>query len=221
MAASGFWGHTGDEYNVKNLDAFGGNLDFTYRFGGGASPFFVNVALGAFGGSLQFGCDESSRCDKTADDKSFDSDAAYVEWLGSDAGKKSYGFWNVQERVLAGVDFSAGYFIFGAALGAQLFQGNSDYDDMRATLDDENLVDDVDGNFGVGATSALWFGSYLGRHGQYGNIVAEMDMLYKGGVDHWTMATKLTYAHPSGFFVGASEGSLMSFTVYAGKKFVF
>ena len=50
LAASGFYGHTGDAYNVENLNAGGGNVGVTYRLGGVLSPIFVNAAAGAFGG---------------------------------------------------------------------------------------------------------------------------------------------------------------------------
>ena len=213
MAASGFYGHTGEDNNVENLNAGGGNLGATYRLGGTLSPLFVNAAVGAFAGSLQFGCDESSRCDT--------SDVKYNSWLKSDAGKDSYGFWNVQERILVGADFNVGYAIFGLAGGVQLYQGGSDYDDMRQTLDDVSVIDNRDEKNGLGAISAVWLGSYLGRQGQYGNLVAELDLFYKGDVDDWTSSVKWTYTHPTGFFGGAAYGNLMELTLFAGKQFVF
>jgi hypothetical protein len=216
LAASGFYGHTGDAYNVENLNAGGGNVGVTYRLGGKLSPLFANVAVGAFGGSLRFGCDKNSNCDKNS---SFDQ--KYADWLESDEGSKSYSFWNVQERILAGADFNIGYAIFGAAGGVQLFQGGSDYDDMREKLDDEGLVNSKDEKNGVGAVSSVWLGSYLGRHGQYGNLVAEMDIFYKGDIDDWTSSIKWTYTHPSGFFGGVAYGNLMELTLFAGKQFVF
>ncbi len=216
LAASGFYGHTGDAYNVENLNAGGGNVGVTYRLGGKLSPLFANVAVGAFGGSLRFGCDKNSNCDKNS---SFDQ--KYADWLESDEGSKSYSFWNVQERILAGADFNIGYAIFGAAGGVQLFQGGSDYDDMREKLDDEGLVNSKDEKNGVGAVSSVWLGSYLGRQGQYGNLVAEMDIFYKGDIDDWTSSIKWTYTHPSGFFGGVAYGNLMELTLFAGKQFVF
>ena len=213
VAASGFYGHTGDAYNVENLNAGGGNVGVTYRLGGILSPLFANVAMGAFGGSLRFGCDKDSGCDE--------NDKKYSAWLESDAGKDSYSFWNAQERILVGVDFSIGYAIFGAAGGVQLFQGGSDYDDMREKLDEGNLVDNLDDENGFAAVSSVWLGSYLGRHGQYGNLVAEMDIFYKGHADDWTSSIKWTYTHPTGFFGGAAYGNLMELTLFAGKQFVF
>ena len=213
VAASGFYGHTGNAYNLEDLNAGGGNVGVTYRLGGKLSPLFANVAVGAFGGSLQFGCDESSRCDS--------SDVKYNAWLESDEGSKSYSFWNVQERLLVGADFNIGYAIFGAAAGVQMFQGGSDYDDMREKLDEDGVIDNVDKNSGVGVVSSVWLGSYLGRQGQYGNLVAEMDIFYKGDIDDWSSSIKWTYTHPSGFFGGAAYGNLMELTLFAGKQFVF
>ena len=213
VAASGFYGHTGDADNVKDVNAGGGNLGATYRLGGTLSPLFVNAAVGAFAGSLQFGCDKSSRCDS--------SDVKYNNWLKSDAGRDSYGFWNIQERILVGADFNVGYAIFGLAGGVQLYQGGSDYDDMRQMLDDKKIVDNLDKNNGVAAVSSIWLGSYLGRQGQYGNLVAELDLFYKGDIDDWTSSVKWTYTHPTGFFGGAAYGNLMELTLFAGKQFVF
>ena len=227
VTASGFWGHTGDDYNVKDLNAGGGNVGFTYRMGGALSPFFVNIAAGGFGGSLKFGCDEGSKCNpssltKTENAVPLDGDAKYAAWLRSDAGKESYSFWNIQERILAGVDCNMGaYVILGFACGAQLFQGASDYDDAREKLDDLRIVDDVDGKSGAAFATAYWLGLHLGRHGQYGNLVAEYDFLHKGSPDNWTSSLKFTYAHPTGFFAGLANNNLMSVTVYAGKQFVF
>ena len=102
-----------------------------------------------------------------------------------------------------------------------MFQGSSDYDDAREKLDDLRVVDDVDGKTGAALATAYWFGLHLGRHGQYGNVVMECDMLHKGSLDEWTSSLKLTYAHPTGFFAGVGSNSLMSTTVYAGKQFMF
>ena len=213
VAASGFYGHTGDAYNVEDLNAGGGNVGVTYRMGGILSPFFANVAAGAFGGKLQFGCDKNRHCD--------DSDVKYKAWLISDKGNQSYSFWNAQERVLLGADFSISYAIFGAAGGVQFYQGGSDYDDMREKLDDEGLVDNLDEQNGVAAVTSVWLGSYLGQNGRYGSLVAELDLFYKGDIDDWTSSLKWTYTHPSGFFGGAAYGNLMELTLFAGKQFVF
>ena len=47
------------------------------------------------------------------------------------------------------------------------------------------------------------------------------DDVYKGTIGDWISARKYTYAHPTGFFGGITEGDLMSFGVFAGKQFVF
>ena len=227
VTASGFWGHTGDADNVKDLNAGGGHVGFTYRMGGSLSPLFVNVAAGGFAGSLKFSCDESGKCDvaslpKNGEVLPLDGDARYAAWLQSEAGKDSYSFWNVQEHILAGFDFNPGaYIILGLAGGVQLFQGSSDYDDAREKLDDLRVVDDVDGKSGAAFATAYWLGLHLGRHGQYGNLVAEYDFLHKGSPDNWTSSLKFTYAHPTGFFAGLANNNLMSVTVYAGKQFLF
>ena len=210
--ASGFYGVTVENFNVEYVNALGGNLGVTYRMGGALSPLFVNVAAGAFAGVLQFGCDESHGCGKGS---------KYNDWLMSHDGHQYYNFWNFQERALLGADFRFGYLILGAAGGTQLYQGNSKYDDMREKLDDEGLVQNIDEKCGYHWTSSIWFGSYLGRHGQYGNMVAEYDIFYKGGIANATGSIKWTYAHPSGFFGGFASGNLIEFSLFAGKQFVF
>lgn len=223
VTASGFWGHTGDAYNVRDLDAGGANVDFTYRMGGRLSPLFVDVAVGGFGGSLRFGCDEAAGCDRgDANSRSLDGDGAYVAWLDGERGGDSYRFWNIQERLLAGLDFSpVPFVIVGVAGGLQFFQGGSDYDRMREELDRKRIVDNVDGRAGFAFASAYWLGFRLGRLGRWGNLVAEYDILHKGGPDRWTASLKGSYAHPTGFFAGVGSNSLMAVTVYAGKRFLF
>ena len=227
VAATGFWGHTGDAYNVADLNAGGGSLGLTYRFEGNMSPFFVNAAVGGFGGSLKFGCDENADCDKNVakqGDLHYSTshpDYAYVVWLDSDAGKKSYGFWNVQERILTGADISTSTVIVGLAAGLQFFQGASDYDDIREELIEKKWAKSIDDKQDMGFMTAWWFGFHFGHKGSLGDVVAEYDILHKGEVGNWTSSLKLTYAHPTGFFVGGAGNSLMEWTVYAGKNFVF
>lgn len=216
LTATGFWGHSDDAYNVSDLDAGGGSLDLTYRWSGKMAPFFLNVAVGGFGGSLKFGCDDAYGCNK--DSK---SDQKYISWLETKAGRKQYSFWNVQERLLVGADASSSMVIVGMGAGLQFFQGNSDYDDIRAALDDEKLVQDIDGKADYGFVTAYWFGFNLGHQASLGNAVLEYDVLHKGDVSDWTSSLKLTYRHPTGFFVGGASNSLMEWTVHAGKQFVF
>ena len=215
IGATGFGGFTDNEYNVRNLTAFGGSLDFTYHISG-SNPFFINVAVGGLGGSLKFSCDteNNSNCNTLLHD-------SYAQWLVSDEGQKSYSFWNTQERILAGFDFSAEYIIIGLAGGFQFFQGASKYDDMRKKLNDDHIAHDIDGKRDYGVVMAYWLGFYMGDHGKYGNLVAELDILHKDGLDNWTTSNKLTYTHTTGFFAGIASNSLIAWTVYAGKRFDF
>lgn len=216
VTASGFYGHTDDAYNVENLNAFGGNIGLTYRMGGKLSPFFLNVAAGVFGGSLHFGCDASYRCLRDSE-----SDEDYVAWLESKEGRESYSFWNMQERILTGADFRLGYLIIGAAVGFQLYEGSSDYDSRRAMLDNEGLMECRGGDFGADLISSFWLGTYLGRQGQYGNLVVEYTRNYKDVYADVLASIKWTYTHPSGFFGGVARNDLIKYSVYAGKQFVF
>lgn len=216
VAASGFYGHTGETHNVEKLNVFGGNVGLTYRMGGLLSPLFLNVAAGAFGGSLHFGCDESHRCSR--DD---DFDRKYIDWLESREGRKSYSFLNLQERILVGADFSPAFLIVGGAFGFQLYEGSSDYDRMRNRLGNEGLMDSRGKNSGVDITSSVWLGTYLGRSGQFGNLVAEYDVIFKDKYDDAMASIKWTYTHPSGFFGGFARGDLIEFSLFAGKQFVF
>lgn len=214
--ATGFWYHTGDAYNVEDLNAGGANISLNYRLGGFLSPVFVSATVGGFGGSLKFGCDSDADCDDS------NSDGKYKAWLKSKDGSKSYSFWNIQERVLAGLDFNLSkYVILGVAGGAQMYQGNSDYDKMRNTLDTERFVEDVDEKYGIFPTTAMWLGGRFGESGQYGNLTFEYDYLYKGSIDDWMDVYKVTYAHPTGFFGGVAKSNLVSLTLFAGKRFVF
>lgn len=219
VAASGFYSHEFSESdNLKSMDGGGGAANVTYRLGGNLSPLLVNAAVGGFAGSLKFGCSDDDCKNSSSSTKK------YREWLETRQGKDSYTFWNLQERILLGADLNLGpYLILGAAAGAQFFQGSSDYDDMREKLDDEKIMEDVDGKNGVKFTSSVWVGSHLGRRGEFGHISAELDMLYEGGPlnDANTYGVKLTYAHPSGFFGGLQKGNLSDVTLYFGKEFIF
>lgn len=216
VAVSGFYGHTDDAYNLENLNAFGANIGLTYRMAGALSPLFLNVAAGVFGGSLHFGCDASHRCSREDE-----HDKDYIAWLESKPGRKSYGFWNLQERILVGADFSPGFMIVGGAIGFQLYEGGSEYDRMRGRLVNEGLMESKGENSSADVMSSVWLGTYFGRRGQYGNLVAEYDIFYKGDIDDATASIKLTYTHPSGFFGGVARGDLIDFSLFVGKQFVF
>jgi hypothetical protein len=224
VAATGFYGATDDKYNVKDLNAYGGSLDFTYRVG--RSPFFVNVGFGGFGGSLKFGCDADYDCSKQYRDDDTEywlgGARSYREWLETKDGKSEYSFMNFQERVLAGVDFNPAFLILGVAGGLQMFQGNSDYDDKRDELDEALVVDDVDGKSGTGFVMAYWFGFRFGPAGHWGNVVMEYDILHKSSIEDWTTSLKFTYTHPmTGIFAGMGYNDLIEMTLYAGKRFDF
>ena len=217
VAVSGFYGHTDDAYNLENLNAFGGNIGLTYRMAGMLSPIFLNVAAGVFGGSLHFGCDDSHRCLRDSE-----SDKDYIAWLESRAGRKSYSFWNMQERIIVGADFSPAFLIVGGAIGFQLYEGfSSDYDHMRKRLDNEGLMESRGSDNGADVTSSVWLGSYFGRNGRYGNLVAEYDVIFKREYEDAFASIKWTYSHPSGFFGGVAYGDLIDFSLFAGKQFVF
>lgn len=227
VAASGFWAHNGDADNIKDMDAGGGNFSATYRLG---RVFFVSAAVGGYGGSLKFSCDENADCNDivtfTNEEKkksySINGSDNYNDWLKTGEGKKSYGFWNLQERILLGIDANLGkYIILGVAGGIQAYQGDSDYDDVREDLGDLGYIDNADDNIDFGMVSAWWLGIRFGKNGKYGNFSIEFDNMYKGTIDEWTSNRKYTYAHPTGFFGGITEGDLMSFGVFAGKQFVF
>ena len=227
VTASGFWAHNWDADNIKDMSAGGGNVGFTYRLG---KVIFVNVTVGGFGGSLKFSCDDEENCnDKvtfTNDDGknvySINGSDSYNEWLKTAAGRQSYGFWNLQERLLLGFDDNVGkILIIGIAGGIQAYQGDSDYDEIREELGSAGYIYDADSKNSFGMISAWWVGVRFGNKGKYGNFTIEFDNMYKGGIDDWTSARKYTYAHPTGFYGGVTEGDLISFGVFAGKQFVF
>ena len=227
LTASGFWAHNGDADNIKDMNAGGGNFSATYRLG---KVFFVNAAVGGFGGSLKFSCDEDADCNDivtfTNEEKqksySINGSDNYNDWLKTGEGKKSYGFWNLQERILLGIDANLGkYIILGVAGGIQAYQGDSDYDDIREDLGDIGYIDNSDARNGFAPASAWWIGVRFGKNGKYGNFTIEFDDVYKGTIGDWVSARKYTYAHPTGFFLGVTEGDLISLGVFAGKQFVF
>ncbi len=227
LAASGFWAHNGDADNIKDMDAGGGNFSATYRLG---RVFFVSAAVGAFGGSLKFSCDEDADCNDIVTftnengEKSYSINGSenYNAWLKTGEGRKSYSFMNLQERILLGIDANLGkHVILGVAAGFQAYQGDSDYDEVRDELGDIGYIDNSDTRDGIAPASAWWIGVRFGKNGKYGNFTIEFDDVYKGTIGDWISARKYTYAHPTGFFGGITEGDLMSFGVFAGKQFVF
>lgn len=227
LAVSGFWAHNGDADNIKDMNAGGGNFSATYRLG---RVFFVNAAVGGFGGSLKFSCDEDADCndivtftnEKKEKTYSINGSDNYNDWLKTGEGRQSYDFMNLQERILLGIDANLGkYIILGVAAGVQAFQGSGDYEDYREDLGELGYIDNADDKIDFGMVSAWWLGIRFGKNGKYGNFSIEFDNMYKGTIDEWTSGRKYTYAHPTGFFGGVTEGDLMSFGVFVGKQFVF
>ena len=227
VAVSGFWAHNWDADNIKDMNAGGGNVSATYRLG---RVFFVNAAVGGFGGSLKFSCDENADCNDIVTftnrekEKTYSINGSddYNDWLKTSEGQKSYSFMNFQERILVGIDANLGkYVILGVAGGIQAYQGGSDYDEVRDELGDIGYIDNSDTRDGIAPASAWWIGLRFGKNGKYGNFTIEFDDVYKGTIGDWISARKYTYAHPTGFFGGITEGDLMSFGVFAGKQFVF
>lgn len=235
LDASGFGSMSNETENVSNVRALGGSASFTYRMGGGASFLFLNAALSGFHGNLKFAC-----TDEDCEDPDDDYYRAYHKWLATSEGRKRYDFTNLQERVLVGMDFNLGSYLFvGLAAGAQAFQGGGSYDKKREALatdtvvingDDEDdpmvtlyspVIRDADGRYGSGFTTVSWIGVRFGKQSQYGNLSMEWSVFYKGGPGMWTDSWKLTYWHPTGFYGGAAWGDLLNYTVYAGKTFVF
>ena len=212
---SGFVGYTSSEgsENVKNIKAWGGNVSVTYRLGGDFSPLFVNGALVAFGGSTEFDCTDD-RCDMS--NKGY---GTYVAWLNTPSGKREYHFWNMQQRVLLGLDFTPGkYGIVGGGAGLLVYQGTGSYEDKRQDLEDEKIVDNVEDSFDAVPLGSLWGGSFIGKDAKYGKAVLEFSMLMKHDVPS---SLKLTYTHPTGFYGGVALGTMISSSLYLGKEFVF
>ncbi len=216
VAASGYYGHTGDPAdNVKDVNIGGGNISSTFRFGGFFSPLFVNAAFGAFGGSSSFSCSESS-CD--SDKKEFE---AYKDWLRTPEGRDDYQTWALQERLLVGLDFNLGpYLILGAAGGLQLYQEGGEYYRMRRDLDnpENRIAENADDKTGCTLLLPVWVGTHLGRHGEYGTLVAEYDLMASTG---YSVDMRFTYTHPTGFFAGYQISRIVRHSVYFGKEFVF
>lgn len=216
IAGSGYYGHTGSpKDNVKDANVGGGNVSSTFRFGGFFSPLFVNAAFGAFGGYSGFSCSESS-CG--SGESEFEK---YETWLKTPEGKDSYLTWAVRERLLVGLDFNLGpYLILGAAAGLQLYQEGGEYYQKRLDLDnpENRIAENDDGKIGGTLLLPVWVGTHLGRHGEYGTLAAEYDLMASTS---YSMEVKFTYTHPTGFFVGYQIGRFVRHNFYFGKEFVF
>lgn len=238
LDAMGFFAGSDETENVSDVRAFGGTASFTYRMGGGASFLFFNAALSGFHGSLNFACTDEDCSDP--DDSYY---RAYHKWLETSEGGKRYDFTNLQERLLVGLDFDMGSYLFaGVAVGGQAFQGGGSYDKKRGNLaadtvvvygiDEETgetspitinapIIRDADGRYGFGVATVAWMGARFGKQSEYGNLSLELSTFLKDGPSMWTRSWKLTYWHPTGFYGGAAWGDLLNYTAYVGKTFTF
>lgn len=236
LDVSGFYSMSNETENIDDLIALGGTASFTYRFGGRASFLFFNASLAGFHGKLRFAC-----TDEDCEDPDDSYYAPYKKWLATNSGKAHYGFTNLQEKLLVGMDFNSGrYVIWGFGAGVQAFQGGGEYDRMREQLgadsvnisvsssDDEDawlvgstIVRNADERYGYGVAVSAWLGFRLGENSQYGNVSLELSSFLNGWISMWTSSWRLTYTHPTGFYGGAAWGDLLNYTVYVGKSFVF
>ncbi|MCF0222797.1 MAG: hypothetical protein HUK20_00870 [Fibrobacter sp.] len=215
VATSGFVEGAFEATNVKKVVAAGGDVSATYRLGGVVSPLFFNAAVGGFGGRLKFDCTEDKCGEGKKDFKK------YEEWLETSEAHEHYNFWEIQERLMVGADFSVGsYVLLGLAGGVQLYQGGGSYDDKRSELDDIRAIDRTEDDYGLATVVSLWIGFRLGANGKYGTITEQLDNIGGNGVE-MNQSSKLTYTHPSGFFGGFALESKLDAGVYFGKNFVF
>lgn len=213
-SATGFLATANGENNIAGGGALGGVANFTYRMGGKLSPVFFSGSVGFFAGQVRFGC--------TMDPQCFDEDNSeyvkYREWLSSDEGLDEYSIRELQERVLVGLDFNPGSYIFvGLAAGVQGYQGNGGYDAKVQELDELGIVDDDGGKYGIGLASAVWVGTRIGKQGQYGQVSLEFD--FNPGIA--AFGYKLNYAHPSGLYGGIAMETMLGASLYFGKTFRF
>lgn len=200
-------------FNTSEINAGGGMLGFTYRFGGKLSPLFVNANVGAFGGTVQFDCDKKSRCDST-----------YLKWIDTDEGKDDYSFWSVSEQVVAGAEFQLpAQFFLGFGAGVKLIQGGGDYDDKREELEDRNpSVENVDDRFEVAPIGDFWVGYHIGSQGRYGAVTVQGEIsTYYQTKDGTNVPVSLSYFHPTGFHGGLTWVRDTDFTFSLGKTFSF
>lgn len=199
FAASGF--------NVEQVNAGGGALSLEFHPAGTISPLFVNASVAGIAGTLQFGCNDLP-C----------SDDGYNVWLASKDGDKDYTFWNLQERIVGGVEFNIGSHLFlGTAGGFQFYQGGGDYESKRERLEKQNLVENMDERFGWRPTASLWVGPRLGESA--GSLAIEYGINFAKKVKEWNSTLGISYFHPSGFHGTVYTNTNTSFAVSLGKSF--
>ena len=199
FAASGF--------NVEHVNAGGGAFSLEFHPAGTISPLFVNASVAGIAGSLQFGCNDLP-C----------SDDGYNVWLASKEGDKDYTFWNLQERIVSGIEFNIGSHLFlGTAGGFQFYQGGGDYESKREFLEKRNLVENMDERFGWRPTASLWVGPRLGESA--GSLAIEYGINFAKKVKEWNSTLGISYFHPSGFHGTVYTNTNTSFAVSLGKSF--
>lgn len=200
-------------FNTEKINAGGGNLNFTYRLGESLSPLFVGTTIGAFAGSVQFGCDRSSHCSES-----------YRAWRQTENGRDKYSFWSLTEQIVAGVEFNlpANLFI-GFDGGAKLFQGGGEYDDRRQELEDRiPSVKNSDDGYGIAPLVDFWLGYYVGNNGKYGALSLQGAWSTSYRDEHeLRIPVSLAYFHSSGFHGGITWIGKTNFVLNLGKTFSF
>ena len=189
--------------NIKDGFTGGGAVALSYRPLGFTSPLYVEAAFGGKGGKASLECSESGKCND-----------GYTAWL-TEVGKEKFSFWSLQERLSLGADFDLGPMILGLGVGAQIFEGGGDFDDIRDYLDKQNLADNEDEGYGVKLYSAARFGARLGQNGV---VMLESDFMWLKTLNIGIM---LSYYHPSGFHGGVFAAEKVGYGVNFGKTFSF
>ena len=190
--------------NIKDGFSGGATASLNFRPLGFSSPLYLEAALGGKGGNASLECSEGGKCNDR-----------YTEWLLSDAGKKKYSFWSVQERLGGGAEFNIGqYSVLGASAGIQIFEGGGDFDDIRDELG-KNMANNDDEGFGIKVYSSVYAGARLGQNGI---IVLEGDVMW---LKTMNIGLMLNYFHPSGFHGGIFAAEKVGYGVNFGKTFRF
>ena len=210
LSAEAFGTIASTGFNVEQVNAGGGTVSFAFHPAGALSPLFVSASLAGMAGTLQFGCNDTP------------CSSEYNAWLATGDGDEDYTFWNIQERVLAGVEFNIGTnFFIGAAGGTQFYQGGGDYESKRERLEKLHLVKNVDEKADWRPTASAWLGPRFGENGNAGTISIEYDITFAGKVKEWNTQLGISYFHPSGFHGGVFTNSNASFVASLGKTFLF
>lgn len=201
VSAEAFGGAKMTGRNIKDGYSGGASASLNYRPFGLTSPLYVEAALGGKGGKASLECSESGKCNNE-----------YNAWLLTNAGKKKYSFWSLQERISAGADFDVGPVILGLGAGVQLFEGGGDFDDIRDVLG-RNMADNDDDGYGVKLFTSARIGARLGGNGA---VVLEGDVMW---LKTMNVGFTLNYYHPSGFYGGVFAAEKVGYGVNFGKTF--